>query len=524
MPDTTPHPLREGLARPAAYAHPVREPVRVLETHISLVFLTGEFAYKIKKPVDFGFLDYTSLAARRHCCEEEVRLNRRLAADLYLDVVPITGTPAAPIVAGDGEPIEYAVRMREFPQSAQMDRMLEAGLVTAGHVDRLADVLAAFHREATRARPEDGVGGEPQVRAAVMANFELTGRFVPKWIPSDRYARLKAWSEEALERLGGCIEQRLADGFVRECHGDAHLQNVVLLEDEPVLFDCIEFNRLFRFTDVMAEVAFTRMDLDARGRPDLGARLINRYLEDTGDYAGLVMLPLYLSYRAYVRAKVAALSPNAADQVATIRERVALSERYTRMRRPWLAIMHGVTGTGKTRYSTALVETFGAIRIRSDAERKRLAGIGRSAHPEAVDAGLYGPEQTAATYDRLHHLAGQALSAGFPVVLDATYLKQAQREAARQVAETLGVPFFILALHAPPRVLAARVTERQAAGQDLSDATTQVLDAQLHSVQDLSPAERERAVLLDTERDAPERLTAALGALLPEEAGAEAAG
>ncbi|MDH4228339.1 MAG: AAA family ATPase [Nitrospirota bacterium] len=515
MAASTAHPLREGLCRPEAYPHPVTVPVRVIETHISLVFLTGEYVYKLKKPVNLGFVDYSTLEKRRHFCAEEVRLNRRLAAPLYLGVAAITGSERAPRVRIDGEAggqnagpageptLEYAVRMREFPQSAQLDRMLEAGTLEPTHVDTMARQVAKFHARAAQARPGDGVGGVEQVRAAVLANFELTARFVPELIPADTFRRVREWSEARLAALEARIAARLADGFVRECHGDLHLQNAAWVDGELQLFDCIEFNPAFRFTDVMAEVAFTRMDLDARGRPELGARFLNLYLEHSGDYAGLALLPLYLSYRAWVRAKVAALTPvatgfDAATRTATVGARVALSDAYTRPPRPWLALMHGVTGSGKTHFSNRLVEGLGAVRIRSDAERKRLAGMGREHHAAAVGEGLYGAATTDATYQRLHQLAAQALEAGFPVVLDATYLKAARRQAAREVAERAGVPCLTVSCEASPEVLAERVTKRAALGVDLSDATLEVLEQQWRDGEPLVGPERATALVVDT--------------------------
>lgn len=499
-----------ALADPAAYPHPV-EQVTVVETHISWVLLTGDFAYKIKKPVDYGFVDYTTLERRRYFCEEEIRLNRRLAPDLYLGVVPITGDPAHPRVGKVGEPdagaIEYAVRMREFPQDAQLDRVLARGLLGPEEVDELADTLARFHEGAPQARPGDGYGGPEEVAAVMRANFELTQQFVPGLIGRDAYAHLKGWTDQALARHRDTIAGRLKAGFVRECHGDVHLRNVALVDGKVVIFDCIEFNPAYRFTDVVAEIAFTRMDFDARDRPDYGWRFLNRYLERTGDYAGLALLPLYLAYRAYVRAKVTALGPDGPERRKAVLWQVALAEGYTRDRRPALLLMHGVTGSGKSTLSDALLMDLGCVRVRSDVERKRIAGVGRKRKAQPVGGGIYSADMTRTTYARLHELAAEGLKAGYTVILDATYLKGWQRQAAREVAEAHGAPWWIVHCRASREELTYRIESRAAEG-GVSDGTVAVLKAQLDAAEPLTEQEGGHVVLVDTDQVPPEDVPA----------------
>ncbi|MBI5138121.1 MAG: AAA family ATPase [Nitrospirae bacterium] len=496
--------LIRGLLSPGAYPHPVGE-IRHIETHISHVLLTGDLVYKLKKPVDLGFVDYTTLARRRHFCEEELRLNRRLAPALYLEVVPITGTPERPRVGGEGEAIDYAVRMRAFRQEDQWDRVLERGELTAAHVEALADTLAAFHGGVRVAVPGEGLGGPEQVAAALRANFALTRRFVPGLIPEAPYRHLEAWTEAQLARLSPVIAGRLQGGFVRECHGDVHLQNVAFLGGDLLVFDCIEFNDTFRFVDVMAEVAFTQMDLDSRGRPDLGWRFINRYLERSGDYAGLALLPLYLSYRAYVRAKVAALSPDADKN--RIRALVALAMGYGQMRGGGIVLMHGVTGCGKSTVSADLLARLGAVRLRSDVERKRLAGVGRAASAAAPERGIYNPAMTQATYGALLDGAETAVNAGFTAILDATYLNPAHRNAAKALAGRLGVPLIIVSCQASVPELERRIRARAAEGRDVSDGTLAVLRKQLHHTP-LDPWEAAHTVVVDTETADPSVLAA----------------
>jgi len=296
-------PLFAALLDPACYPHPVAG-VRVLETHISWVLLTGEYAYKIKKPVGLGFLDFSSLELRRHYCEEELRLNRRLAPELYLDVVEIRGTPGAPRIGGEGPLLEYAVRMREFPQAALASRALASGAFGAAEVDALAALVARFHEGALRAPESERFGSPDVVLADALQNFEQLLPLV-KSAPDDRALReLRLWTKREFAARGEALAARRKQGFVRECHGDLHLRNIVLLDGRPVPFDCIEFNAELRWIDVMSEVAFLAMDLEDRGRRDLAWRFLGRYLEATGDYAGLAVLPFYLVYRALVRAKV----------------------------------------------------------------------------------------------------------------------------------------------------------------------------------------------------------------------------
>jgi aminoglycoside phosphotransferase family enzyme/predicted kinase len=521
-PSPAPHPsgpdgaseLIAALSGPAAYPHPV-DPVEVVETHISWVLLTGAFAYKIKKPVDYGFVNYSTLERRRHFCEEEIRLNRRLAPDLYIGVVPITGDASHPKVDGAGAAIEYAVKMREFPQDSQLDRVLARGLLGPEEVDELADTLARFHAGAPQARPGDGYGGPDEVAAVMRGNFELTAKFVPGLIGRDAYAHLKGWTDQALARHRDTIASRLTDGFVRECHGDVHLRNVALIDGKIEIFDCIEFNPAYRFTDVMAEVAFTQMDFDARDHPGFGWRFIGRYLERTGDYAGLALLPMYLAYRAYVRAKVTALGPDGPERRRTILRQVALAEGYTRDRRPGLLIMHGVTGSGKSTLSDALLMDLGCVRIRSDVERKRIAGVGRARKPQPVGGGIYSADMTRTTYARLHELAAEGLKAGYTVILDATYLKGWQRQAAREVAEAQGAPWWIVHCRAPREELIYRIESRiesriearldsRAAEGGVSDGTVDVLKAQLDAAEPLTEQESGHIVLVDTDQVPPE--------------------
>lgn len=504
-----------GLMRPQSYPHAVGVIERI-ETHISTVLLTGRYAYKIKKPLSLGFLDFSTLAARRHFCEEELRLNRRLAPDLYLDVVAICGSPDAPYLASrDAEgAIEYAVKMRQFPQRALLDRMLTSSELTRQQVDELAQIVAAFHAKVARAAGGDRYGTPASVAAPMRQNFVQMRAFLKVQGESQALDELEQWSLAEHAALAPLMVQRRRDGYVRECHGDLHLGNIACVDGHIRIFDCIEFNPDLRWTDVAAEVGFLVMDFSARARPDLGARFLNAYLEITGDYAAVRLLPYYLVYRAMVRAKVACIRSHQTGITASQREaaiaefaaHIRLARAFTRDLRPCLVITCGVTGSGKTTATQALVEqlgSLGALRIRSDIERKRLHGLAGAARSvSAVGAGLYAEAATRGTYDELYRLARLLIESGWPAIVDASFLLRSQRDRFRALAAAVGVPFLLLDCHAAADELRRRVAQREAAGNDASEATLAVLEHQLDTVEPLAADERGSALSIDTQHDA----------------------
>lgn len=495
--------LIQSLMNPARYPHAVERVERV-ETHVSWVLLAGEFAYKIKKPVDFGFLDFSTLAARRHFCQEELRLNRRHAPAIYLDLVPITGSARAPGFDGGGEVIEYAVRMRRFDQRLGFDRLLAEQALEPVHIDQLAAELALLHQDAERAAAGSEFGSAEAVIGPMRDNFpplraqlEGTGRL-------QRLDWLAQWTEVTYQRLQPRIIARQADGHVRECHGDAHLGNVVLYQGRAMLFDCLEFSPELRWTDTMADLAFTVMDLSDRGAEGLGWRLLDAYLTSTGDHAGLDLLDFYTVYRAMVRAKIAALNLAAAELeteregcLAAVDAYLDLAGRVATRPEPMLLLTCGVSGSGKSWLSERLVESSGLIRLRSDVERKRLHGLTASAHTgSAVGEGLYSAAASERTYRQLAGLAEQVLRAGLPVVVDATFLKRRQRRQFQALAGRLQTRFGILSCHASTDLLEQRVTTRRRHGQDPSEAGLTVLHAQLEGFEAVGPDEQ--SLMLDT--------------------------
>jgi hypothetical protein len=478
---------------------------QVIETHISWVLLTGPYAYKFKKPVNFGFLDFTDLAARKHFCEEEVRLNQRLTHNLYLDVLPITGSELAPQLNGEGPAIEYAIRMRQFPQDQLLGEIQSRGELDVEHIDALAELIARFHLAAPRVPAENPLGSPETVMAPVRQNFEQIRPLLSEKADLLQLDALEAWAESSYERLMPLLAERKAEGFIRECHGDIHLGNATLLDGQVVLFDCIEFNEPFRLTDTMADAAFLAMDLEDRGLKPLARRFVSGWLEHTGDYGSLELLNFYKAYRAMVRAKVTLFSlPHEADAVqraVTLRKYRSyanLAESYSAIPSRFLAVTHGVSAVGKSHVAMRLVEALGAIRLRSDMERKRLFGEQAEADKGNLGSGIYSQDASTATYALLHQLAEAALHAGFPVVIDATYLKHAQREAAWQVAEATGVPFLILDCHAPDAVIAGWLEQRRVEGKDPSDATLEVVKAQQANREALDEEEQAHSKRVDT--------------------------
>lgn len=529
--------------------------VTLIETHISWVLLAGEHAWKLKKPLDLGFLDFSTVERRRAACEAELRLNRRTVPELYEAVVPVwrsaqglrlgagdagTGvdkagagadaSPAAGVFPAAGRSADdYLVRMRRFEQSALFDARLAAGQLEPALFGRLARHVAAFHDAVAVARPGDGFGDAAAVMAPVRQNFAQIREHVADAALLSGLARIEAWAEARFAALAPVFDARLAAGRVRECHGDLHLGNLIVLDGEPRLFDAIEFSAELRWIDVVADIAFLVMDLQARGRADLASRFLNAWLERSGDYAGLQVLPWYLSYRAMVRAKIAAIRGGQlegaarADSRAECARYLALAAAQMRAPAPALLIASGVSGAGKTSQSQALVEGCGVLRVRADVERKRLFGLDAQARSgSALGGGLYSAEASARTYARLAELARAVVEAGYPVLVDATFLKRAQRAAFAGLAATLGVPFAILAFDAPAANLRARVRQRAEAGADASEADLAVLETQLRAREPFEAEELACVVPIDT-ASAPDwrSLLPALACLWPGAAAGE---
>lgn len=491
-------PLIRTLLRNAdCYDHAV-DSLSCIETHISWVILTGRYAYKIKKPVNLGFLDFSTLASRQQDCMDELRLNRRLAGDYYLDVVAITGSVDTPYLNGTGEALEYAVKMRQFPPDATLDRLAARGKLTDAHIDALAVRIAHFHLSQCDMAAADSPWGESETIAQpIEENFQTLTTSLADTMAFPLLATLQQWSANELARLTPLMRARKRDGWIRECHGDLHLANVVWVDDQPVIFDCLEFSPALRWIDVISEIAFGYMDLLYRREAALAASFLNAWLEITGDYAGVALLRYYAVYRALVRAKVAALRLNQiADEDArhTAQDEVVrylqLAQQLTVSEVPKLWITHGLSGSGKSRLSRKLAQQHGLIRLRSDVERKRLAGLDSTSHSDSgIQSGLYATGFSQRTYQYLADLAEALLTTGWSVIIDAAFLQRHQRDQFRALASKLGVNFQIFATQADPEVLFQRIQRRLQQGKDASEANASVLAHQIATYQPLEADE-----------------------------------
>ncbi len=478
------------------------QPVALVETHISWVLLTGRLAYKLKKPVHLPFVDFSTLALRKYFCEEEVRLNRRLAPALYLGVVPVCGTLLAPRIGSAEDtcqPIDYAVCMQRFPLGALLSERLaeRRGGLLPEQLDRLARRMADFHRDAPVAPPVSPADAVDQVLAPVLKVLKQLGAGEGDSAP---VAALQTWVDAQVPDLRKAWRARRSGGAVRECHGDLHLANVVLIDGEATAFDCIEFDPALRWIDVMSDVAFLAMDLKAHDRSDLAFRFLDAYLQRSGDYPGVRVLPLYEVYRAMVRGLVSRIR-SASDDARP--DYLAWAQRLVQAAggKARLLITHGLSGSGKSTVAGQLLEVAGAIRVRSDVERKRLHGLDALQQSAGQGLDIYTPEATRRTFERLKECARTALQAGYPVIVDAAFLRRTERERFKTLAAGLGVPFTILSCQATESQLRQRVADRNTVGNDPSEANIAVLERQLASHEPLDG--NERAVALEVTTDEP---------------------
>lgn len=492
MPDALP-PLIAALLDPARFPDAGKE-VHLIETHASWVLLAGAYAYKIKKPITLPFLDYGSLAQREHFCRAELCLNQRLAPTLYIAVLPIGGHSEDPRL-GELPAIEWVVRMRRFDESGRLDRVARRGELTPAHLSQLATTLFAFQTSAAIA---DRRFGTPElILAAAVENFTELRDLSPSALQPD-LEQLARWTDAEFVRRREVMLARQEHGRIRECHGDLHLGNLVLIGDKVIPFDCIEFKEEFRWIDVASEMAFLWVDLIDHRQPGLAAWMLNAWLEQSGDFEALEVLRFYAVYRAMVRAKVAALSRNFDDTANYL----ALAGRIAVPPAPTFTITCGVSGSGKTTASSArildasLPGAGSLIRLRSDIERKRLFGLhALQTSDSALDGGIYTAEATQRTFGRLERISRGLLSGGWPVIVDAAFLLRSERASFRALADELGVAFQLLHTTAAVEELRRRVQSRRG---DASEATVTVLEKQLGWLEPLDEAEQACVVNPDT--------------------------
>jgi aminoglycoside phosphotransferase family enzyme/predicted kinase len=500
----TSHPaLIEQMMQPGFYPHPVKEPIELIQTHVSYVFLTGDYAYKIKKSVNFGFLDFSTLERRQHFCLQEFQMNQLNAPEIYLEVLPITETDGKFQLNGSGQTAEYVLKMREFPQSDLFISLFEQGKLTTSHLEDLGRIVAQFHAKAETNDYIRSFGEVSQIRQAIDENYQQTEKYIGGPQNLKQFEETKQFTDTFFAKQEELFKTRVQQDKIRECHGDLHLRNICLWDNKIQLFDRIEFNEPFRFVDVMYDIAFAVMDLEARGRKDLGNVFLNTYVEQTGDWEGLQVLPLYLSRQAYVRAKVTSflLDDPGVPDVTKKEAEVTASQyykqawEYTQLRQGQLILMSGLSGSGKTTVARHLAQQLGAIHLRSDAVRKHLAGI-----PLTQRGGeeLYTQQMSQKTYSRLLELGTKLAKAGFSVILDAKYDQQATRLAAIQEAKNYNLPVKIYHCIAPEEVLRARLLSRTG---DVSDATSDLLAKQQAVAEFFTDAEQSLVTTLDTTQD-----------------------
>jgi aminoglycoside phosphotransferase family enzyme/predicted kinase len=512
-----------GLLLPAAYSHAV-DSVELVQTHLSWVLLTGRFAYKIKRPVQYPFIDLRAAEHRAFLCHEELRLNRRFAAELYLEVCTITAGNGKARIGGDGEIIEHAVRMIQFGRQDELDRLLAAGRIEPATLEAFGRNLADIHSRLPVVLADAPWGRADRVGSLVLENLEQCMHACAPYGEPGRLYALRGMLSERLEQSVPRLEGRRAAGRVRECHGDLHARNVIMRDGRLLAFDCMEFSDEFRWIDVADEIAFLVADLNALGHAADAHAFFNGYLAESGDYDACRVLDLYEAHRALVRAKVTALGWK--DLARTREVDFGLARRqyetYARVahaalapKRPLLVLVGGLSGSGKTRLASRLAPSLGAIHLQSDVERKRLAGLPGSARTGSpVQQGLYAPDVSMRTYEHLARCAEQVTDGGFPALVDATFGRREDRARFRALAARLGVPVRLLHCRASPEVLRRRVSQRHALGTDASEADLDVLRWQEAHAEPVGTDEGLAALEIDTtggdSRPSIDELTAAL--------------
>ena len=540
MSDTHPQ-LVPAMMDPGFYAHPAGT-LELIQTHISYIFLADDFVYKVKKPVDFGFLDFTTLDLRRHFCLEELRLNRRLAPDTYVAVHPIWETPAGALVLGEplpavtasaplsagiaaetatgatgenavaGRVVEYALKMRRLPEDRMLKHLLPTGTVRPETIDAIARKVARFHQEAETGGEVDRIGGVASIRHNNSENFAQTEKYRGVTIPERMFRFIRAYDGAFLTRHEDLLEARVRRGRVRDCHGDLHLEHICLSggDDGITIFDCIEFNQRFRYSDVACEVAFLYMDLDFNGYDALARRFVDAYVEASGDEEVRVLLDFFACYRAYVRGKVisfrlddAAIAPADREEARRVAGRYfALAYRYAaRFERPTLVLVGGLMGTGKSTLAAAIADPLDAEVIRTDVVRKRLAGIREDEHHyDDFGSGLYSRDMTERTYVASLERAAEVLRGKRSVIVDASWSRKADRERAVATAEGMGADVCFVECVCPEDVVRARLDARVEQATDASDGRWEIFAVQRDAYEPVVPAERLRAVRLDCSR------------------------
>lgn len=468
-----------------------------------MVFLAGDHVYKVKKPVDLGYLDYSSLDARRFFCEKEVVLNRRLCASAYLGVVPITREGERFVVEGAGEAVEYAVKMRRLPAERMLDHLLARDAATPSMMRGIARRLAGFHLSGGASDEVSAFGRRSVIRGNTDENFEQTVPYIGRTITPSTHDLVREHTNDFIDTHARLLDARMDEGHILDCHGDLHAAHVCMTDD-ICIYDCIEFNDRFRYGDVASEVAFLAMDLDRYSRRDLSDDFVRAYVEATGDRGVVSLIEFYKCYRAFVRGKVEGF--RAIDPMSTENEKETATwraRRYFQLARGYatgkgtLIVMSGLSGSGKSRIAGELADRLGCSMVTSDVVRKELAGLSPSdSRREPFGKGLYAQEWTSRTYDEMARQAALMLEQGRCVIMDASFLRTWQRDMAARVARRAGVRPMLAECSAPYATLVERLTHRTS----ISDARPEILDGQLESREPVVAGEDYEHIVLDTER------------------------
>ncbi len=499
--------LLETLSRPEFYPHRP-ESVEVVQTHISFIFLAGDVVYKVKKSVDFGFLDFTSLDKRKFHCDEEVRLNRRLAPDTYLDVAAVRESADGRLsLEADGPIVEYAVRMKRLPQERMLKKLLASGDADPSVMERIAVRLADFHRQAATGGEIDRIGDVETIRRNHEENFEQTAAYAGVTVPERQYRFIQAYSLRFIAERRGLFEKRVAEHKIRDCHGDLHMEHIVVA-DGIQIFDCIEFNERFRFEDVAAEVAFLAMDLDYNGYPEYAERFVDAYIRESGDPEIRALLNFYKCYYAYVRGKVVSFRTNDRDIRAEDREEaVRIAARYfdlactcaARPEKPVLILAAGLMGTGKSVLARHLAPRLGAEVIRMDVLRKELLRLSpRARRFEDFGQGIYAEGISEKTYEKAMEQADTILRRGKSAIIDASFKRRRDREKARAIAGQCLADFFVVECVCPEPVVRKRLEDRLADRTEASDGRWEIFAAQKEDFEKISEGEGPSHLIADT--------------------------
>ena len=515
--------LVQSLLTSEAYPHRPSE-IELVQTHMSFIFLTGDYVYKVKKAVDLGFLDYTTLERRKYFCHQEVILNRRLCPDIYLDVVAITRENGKFFIEGHGEAIEYAVKMRQLPQQRMMDNLLKANQVTKEMIAAVAQRVAEFHQKAETNEEISNFGNLSIVVTNTEENFTQTEKYIGVSIPREKYDAIKSYTQEFIKNNVSLFGQRMKKGKIRDCHGDLHTAHVCFTNG-MCIFDCIEFNDRFRYGDVASESAFLAMDLDYHGRPDLSQHFVATYQKISGDREMGKLINFYKCYRAYVRGKVESFKMDdphipEEEKEETLNRAIKyfdLAYSYIEGKNLTLFITTGLIGSGKTALAQALSHTMALAVISSDDVRKRLANIPRQEHRfEEFDSGIYSSAFSRRTYDEMFHQAKQILKAGQSVIIDASFRKANERKRAMKLAQEMGANFKAIECVCDEETIKERLSHRFERNS-ISDGRLEIFPQLKEDFEPVSEIASENHIVVDTSRSVAEtvkELLERMGALI----------